>query len=412
MTDQGGFVAAAATPAEVVRMTVANFTLPLGVLAAFALLIRATPELPAPLASLRLVLPYLALGAGLLVSLAFKRGRALFAILTLLPAYAAFSQFVPQGLSGFPARTVFAALCLFVPLNLALFTVLPERGALNSYGARRLILILLEVSATLAILIGGYRDITDAIYQPLLGTAALAPRIPLPGAAAIALALVATVVCAVTRPATVEAAFAVAAAAFAAACNAVGAHESYAWFTAAGVIITAGVLQDSYRMAFHDELTGLPGRRSLNEKLMGLDGDYALAMVDVDHFKPFNDRWGHEVGDQVLKLVASRLKRVGAGGRAYRYGGEEFTIVFPDTRLPRAHSQCEALRRDIERYRFDIRSRDRRRSGGGETHSASVTVSIGVAATGEWLADPPAVLHAADAALYRAKNGGRNRVAR
>jgi diguanylate cyclase (GGDEF)-like protein len=164
-------------------------------------------------------------------------------------------------------------------------------------------------------------------------------------------------------------------------------------------------------MAFHDELTGLPGRRALNEKLMGLDGDYALAMVDVDHFKPFNDRWGHEVGDQVLKLVASRLKRVRGGGRAYRYGGEEFTIVFPDTRLPRALSHCQALRSDIERYRFDIRSRDRRQSGSGESHAASVTVSVGVAATSEWLTEPAAVLHAADAALYRAKSGGRNRVA-
>ncbi len=411
MSERGGFVAASAAPADVARTAVANFALPLALMAAFALLIRAAPELPALLAALRVFVPYLALGAGLLVSLAFKRGRALFASLTLLLAYAGFDQFVSGGPTGFPARTVFAAMFLFVPLNLALLTALPERGALNAYGARRLILILLELSATLAILVADYRNVTDALYRPLLAAGEFASRVPQAGAAVIALALVATVACAVTRAGTIEASFAAAAAAFAAACNAAGSHESYAWFTAAGVIIAAGVLQDSYRMAFHDELTGLPGRRALNEKLMGLDGDYALAMVDVDHFKPFNDRWGHEVGDQVLKLVASRLKRVGGGGRAYRYGGEEFTIVFPDTRLPRAHSQCEALRKDIERYRFDIRSRDRRRSGGGETHSASVTVSIGVAGTGEWLAEPAAVLHAADAALYRAKNGGRNRVA-
>jgi diguanylate cyclase (GGDEF)-like protein len=411
MTDQGGFVATTAAPAEVVRVAVGNFTLPLAALAAFALLIRATPELPALLAPLRLYVPYLALGAGLLVSLGFKRGRALFAILTLLLAYAAFSQFESQGPNGFPARTAFAALCLFVPLNLVVFTLLPERGALNAYGARRLILILLEVSATLAILIGGYRNVTDAIDLPLLGTGALVSRVPLPGAAAIALALIATVACAVSRAGTVEAAFAVAVAAFAAACNAVGTHESYAWFTAAGTIITLGVLQDSYRMAFNDELTGLPGRRALNEKLMGLDGDYALAMVDVDHFKRFNDRWGHDVGDQVLKLVASRLKRVRGGARAYRYGGEEFTIFFPDLRLGRALAHSEALRKDIERYEFEVRSRDRRQSGGGESHRVSVTVSIGVAHTSDWLAEPAAVLHAADEALYRAKNGGRNRVA-
>ena len=123
-------------------------------LVAFALLIRATPALPPLLAPLRLYVPYLALGAGLLVSLAFKRGRALFVVLTLLMANAGFELFLAHGPSGFPARTVFAALCLFVPLNLALLSVLPERGALNTYGARRLILILIELSATLALLAG------------------------------------------------------------------------------------------------------------------------------------------------------------------------------------------------------------------------------------------------------------------
>jgi diguanylate cyclase (GGDEF)-like protein len=376
------------------------FALPVALLAASALLIRATPALPELLAPLRLYGPCLTLGAGLIVSLAFKRGRALFALLTLLLGYAGFVLFLARGAEGFPARTVYAALCLFVPFNLALLSVLPERGVLNSYGARRLILILIELSATLAILAGDYRQLADALDLPLRAGATVAP------------ALVVAVTFAVTRTGTIEAAFAAAAAAFAAACNAIGTLEPLGWFTAAGVIITAGVLQDSYRMAFHDELTGLPGRRALNERLMGLDAHYAVAMIDVDHFKLFNDSWGHEVGDQVLKLVASRLQRVGGGGRAYRYGGEEFTIVFAGLRLPEALSHAEALRKDIEHYRFEIRARgDRRLSGDGAPSEASVTVSIGVAATSEWPAAPDKVVGAADAALYRAKNGGRNRVA-
>ena len=331
--------------------------------------------LPGFLAPLRVLGPWFALGAGLIVSVAFKRGRALFALLTLLLGYAGFILFLARGAEGFPARTVYAALCLFVPFNLALLSVLPERGTLNSYGARRLILLLLEISATLAILAGDYRQIADALYPPLRAGASLAP------------ALVVAVACAVTRAGTIEAAFAAAAAAFAAVCNAIGTLEPSGWFTAAGVIITAGVLQDSYRMAFHDELTGLPGRRALNERLMGLDSHYAVAMIDVDHFKLFNDSWGHDVGDQVLKLVASRLQRVGGGGRAYRYGGEEFTIVFAGLRLPEALSHAEALRKDIEHYKFEIRARrDRRRSADGAPREASVTVSIGVAATSEWLA--------------------------
>ncbi len=411
MTDSSGFVAAAPSPAQTARAAWETFALPLALLAAAALLIRATPALPGLLAPLRLFGPWLTLGAGLIVSLAFKRGRALIALLTLLLGYAGFTLFLARGAEGFPARTMYAALCLFVPFNLALLSVLPERGTLNSYGARRLILLLLEISATLALLAGDYRQITDALYRPLLHDL-VASRMPQFGIAAIALALVVTVVRAVTRTGTIEAAFAGALAAFAAVCNAIGTLEPFGWFTAAGVIITAGVLQDSYRMAFHDELTGLPGRRALNERLMGLDDHYAIAMIDVDHFKIFNDSWGHEVGDQVLKLVASRLHRVGGGGRAYRYGGEEFTIIFAGLRLPEALSHAEALCKDIEHYRFEIRARrDRRQYGDGAPREASVTVSIGVAATSEWLAAPDAVVGAADAALYRAKNAGRNRVA-
>jgi diguanylate cyclase (GGDEF)-like protein len=171
-------------------------------------------------------------------------------------------------------------------------------------------------------------------------------------------------------------------------------------------------------MAFRDELTGLPGRRALNEGLLGLDGIYSIAMLDVDHFKRFNDTWGHEVGDQALKLVASRLRRVGGGGIAYRYGGEEFTIVFPGLHLPAALGHLERLRRDIEGYKFEIRSRKTRRARDkGVQHPAddpsrwvSVEVSIGAAHRNGRLGTPAAVMSAADQALYRAKQSGRNRV--
>jgi diguanylate cyclase (GGDEF)-like protein len=413
ISEPGRFVAGSASPGEVARIGWGIFALPVAVLAVSALLIRATPTLPGMLHSLRLYGPYATLGAGLIVSLAFKRGRALFAVLTLLLAYTGFAIFLAQGPKDFPARTVFAALWLFVPFNLALLSVLPERGALNTYGARRLILVLIELSATLALLAGEYHRITAALYLPLPAIGTLSSPIPHAGIAALAIALVVTVVSAVTKGGIIEAALAAATSAFVAACNSVGTLEPYGWFAAAGAVVIAGVLQDSYRMAFHDELTGLPGRRALNERLMGLDGHYAVAMIDVDHFKLFNDAWGHDVGDQVLKLVAARLRRVGGGGRAYRYGGEEFTVVFPGLGLPQALAQTEALRRDIEGYRFEIRARhgDRRRGGDPQARWTSLTVSIGVAGTSEWLAAPGAVMHAADDALYRAKQGGRNRVA-
>ena len=102
------------------------------------------------------------------------------------------------------------------------------------------------------------------------------------------------------------------------------------------LLMVAATLQESFHMAYRDELTGLPGRRALNESLKRAATTYTIAMVDVDHFKRFNDTHGHDTGDDVLKLVASRFARVGDGGRAFRYGGEEFAVVFLDRRPRRA----------------------------------------------------------------------------
>ncbi len=417
-----GFFAAVASTGESVRSAFDIFVLPVALLAACVVLIAYTPELPELLTPLQLIGPYLTLGIGLLVSLAFKRGRALFAILSLLLALAAYRMFVADEPLSFVPRTVYLALCVFVPLNLALLSMVRERGALNLYGARRLGLLAIELGATAAVVAGDYGALTEILYQPF-PLAAGVPGSPVPqlGLIAMVIALVVAVACAVTSASVIDAALAVVVVAIAAAFDAAGSTEAYAWFTTAGVIVTAGVLQDSYRMAFRDELTGLPGRRALNERLLSLDGDYALAMLDVDHFKRFNDTWGHEVGDQALRLVASRLQRVGGGGTAYRYGGEEFVIVFPGTGLLAVLRYAEALRKDIDDYEFEIRAHSRRRRRGAEraeatdlgvSRWASVTVSIGVAAKTDRLAAPNAVLGTADEALFRAKSAGRNCVSR
>jgi GGDEF domain-containing protein len=189
---------------------------------------------------------------------------------------------------------------------------------------------------------------------------------------------------------------------------------------AAGLVLVVGVLQETYRLAFRDELTRLPSRRALNERLQSVSRRYAIAMVDVDHFKRFNDTYGHDVGDQVLRMVAARLARVGGGGQAFRYGGEEFTVLFGGRSADDALPHLEALRADIEDYRMAIRAADRprrkragkrRRTGTPSAQTVSVTVSIGVAERGERHDHPEAVIKAADKALYRAKRAGRNRVA-
>ena len=149
---------------------------------------------------------------------------------------------------------------------------------------------------------------------------------------------------------------------------------------------------------------------------------YTLAMADVDHFKAFNDTHGHDVGDQVLRMVAAQLRRVSGGGHAYRYGGEEFTLVFPGKTAAESMPHLEAVRRAIEAYQMRLRDKParprtdqaglRRRGarGGRNTRPLRVTVSIGVAERGDALRAPEAVIKAADQALYKAKDGGRNQV--
>ena len=182
------------------------------------------------------------------------------------------------------------------------------------------------------------------------------------------------------------------------------------------LMIAAAVAHEAYQMAFRDELTGLPGRRALNERMQRLGRNYVLAMTDVDHFKKFNDTHGHDVGDQVLRLVASKLSKVTGGGRAYRYGGEEFAVVFAGKTLEECLPHLEAIREAIATYDIHLRNQDRpqddqqgrQRRSGAQANSVSVTVSIGVAERQVEHRTAEEVLKSADQALYSAKGAGRN----
>jgi diguanylate cyclase (GGDEF)-like protein len=183
------------------------------------------------------------------------------------------------------------------------------------------------------------------------------------------------------------------------------------------LMLVAAVVHEAYQMAYRDELTGLPGRRALNDRLERLGRSYVIAMADVDHFKKFNDTHGHDVGDQVLRLVASQLRKVGGGGKAYRYGGEEFTLVFPGKSIEDCRQHLEAVRLAVANYPLQLRDkqqrpkdnkegRQRRRASGAA--SVSVTISIGVAERELQQRTADEVIRCADKALYAAKRAGRN----
>jgi GGDEF domain-containing protein len=208
-----------------------------------------------------------------------------------------------------------------------------------------------------------------------------------------------------------------------------------AYFATAAIILASAVIETSYLLAYHDELTALPSRRAFNDALLRLTLPYSIAMVDIDHFKRCNDTYGHDTGDQVLCLVASKLARVAGGGQAYRCGGEEFAILFPGKMTQDVLEHLEELRCEIEAGRLRLRGQDRRqqprgpdrrnqrKAGRGRTGHAirqltqsqapseiSVTVSIGVAMSKLEKASPEEIVQAADKALYRAKAAGRNRI--
>ncbi|MGS0694890.1 GGDEF domain-containing protein [Shewanella sp. 0m-4] len=186
--------------------------------------------------------------------------------------------------------------------------------------------------------------------------------------------------------------------------------------TALATIYILTVLTDSYFLAYRDELTGLASRRALYNLVLSLGRKYSVAMLDIDHFKKFNDTYGHDVGDQVLKLVSSKIGGVRGGGKAFRYGGEEFTIIFPRKDASSTLDYLEEVREAIEEY--DIVLRDEKRKSQSKatrgkaqqkTKMVSVTISIGVAEhqSGENFEQ---TMKRADVALYKAKKKGRNQV--
>tara|TARA_R110002110_G_scaffold110401_2_gene275198 strand:+ start:2194 stop:3249 length:1056 start_codon:yes stop_codon:yes gene_type:complete len=168
-------------------------------------------------------------------------------------------------------------------------------------------------------------------------------------------------------------------------------------------------LDDSRRDALTDSLTGVANRKSFDQKMFAAVGEsldtgepLSLIFADIDHFKEFNDTHGHQLGDQVLRLVGRTLFNSLKGkDTAARYGGEEFAIILPDTTSGGATAVADNIRKSIASKRLVKK--------GSEDEIGAVTISLGVTSyqPGE---DIPAFIERADQALYMAKKLGRNRV--
>jgi len=362
------------------------------------------------------VYPWIVFGAGVLLGWRFHRLQPILALVLLLAAERTLATFADAGAA--PAdRAVTAAVALLLPLDLAVLAWHSERSLRAGAGRLTLALLLVQPLAVVLVRQPELESLARALDAgraggPGLRGAALTQPELLAFGAALALASARFAL----RQTLIQSGFLWA---LLAAFLAVGAGTGLAatvYLTTGGLVLVLALVETSHHMAYDDELTGLPGRRAFEDALLRLGGQFAIAMLDIDHFKRFNDEHGHDAGDQLLRMVGATLTRTEGGGRAFRYGGEEFAILFPGRSAVDALPHLEALRRAIEATGFTLRGRDRptqkpkRPVAAGPRRKLSVTVSIGVAESDGGEADPREVVKAADRALYRAKGAGRNRV--
>jgi diguanylate cyclase (GGDEF)-like protein len=368
------------------------------------------------LAALIPVAPWLVFGGGMLLGWRFNRSQLLLALLVLVVADRALVHVAGASAPvGSTARVVFTCLAVLLPLDLAALAWTTERSRQGPAGRWLLGALVSQPLAVALVARPELSHVAKALERRLVGEGGSWTPVSQPAILVFVAALGLIAAGFLSRQTITQSSLAWAVVAAFLALHAGAPPASTAYLTTAGLILVVSLIETSHHMAYDDELTGLPGRRALGEALARLGGQYAIAMVDIDHFKRFNDEHGHATGDQLLRMVGTRLTEIDGGGRPFRYGGEEFAVLFPGTTVEEALPHLERFRQTIERSSFTLRGRDRPRRKPKTVRPTrhrrrvAVTVSIGVAEPGSGRLESEDVVKAADTALYRAKHAGRNR---
>ncbi len=362
--------------------------------------------------------PFVVFLPAMIVSCRFNKSRVFFVLLmlsfNLLLMYYYFSR---DGGTVLYFNSIYPVMTLLIPLNILIFSFLKERGFLTLWGILRFGFIFLQVLFIVWVIA---RQEKGLIAFATCDLAALDFPLftPLPQASILAFFLAGAVLTIkhVCRRSFHDVAFIGVLAAMLVVLHTKDLNLlTPIFFAVSGIMLLISVIQHSYSMAFYDELTGLPSRRCLEQDMMKLGLKYAIAMLDIDHFKKCNDTYGHNVGDDILRFFASIIRKVSGGGKAYRYGGEEFAIIFPGKNIQEIIPHLEKIREEVASRKFSLRGKDRpkkkpKKIKGNRRNSrrVSITVSIGAAEKNEIYNDSLSVIKAADAALYRAKKKGRN----
>ena len=399
-------------PFNLLRRGIAFF-LPSGLLFMLMVLLSEHEAAASRLAFLADIYYYVAVAFALMLGWRFDRSLLVFATVIIALAIWLLNHYGAQG--DATARIVSDVVAVMLPLNLLLLTLRKERGTFTLHGLLRWAIIL--VQPPLIWLLFYYQrydwlGLFDTIF--ITSTTLEDLKLHQPALLAFTMMLLVSGYRAIRSNNPLD--------------NAIlwgGALLFYtllqgyppaltmALFSSALLILIIAVLEISYTMAFRDELTGLTGRRALNQALPKLGNRYTIAMLDIDHFKKFNDTYGHDVGDDALQMVAMKMSRITGGGKVYRYGGEEFTVLFPGKSVKDALPHLEKLRELIANSGFTVRENMRpgkkpEKKRKGSDKQVQITISIGVAEREGDIRDPEDVIKAADSALYKAKKAGRN----
>jgi Diguanylate cyclase, GGDEF domain len=253
-------------------------------------------------------------GAGILLGWRFKRSQLVVALAVLFAAERALAFFPAVGPAAPTGRVVFSAVALLLPLDLAAIAWLSER-TMSTWAGRLVLGLILGQPLGIALLLRPeLMPIVQALQQGFITGGLAFTKIPPPAILAFVIAIALTVLRFVVRRTVIQASFA-----WALLAALLGLHgeapASTVYMATGGLVLIVSLIETSHRMAFSDELTGLPSRRALSDALMRLPELYTVAMIDIDHFKKLNDEWGHAAGDQVLRMIGSTLTRTPANLR-------------------------------------------------------------------------------------------------
>lgn len=349
--------------------------------------------------------PYVAVALGLFIALWLNRIQPVLILLSLGCFNAVLFYFSSSAFGlELTEETLFPVLSILLPLNILLWIFLPEKGIFNKHLNSLVVLVFLVQTALLYwLLIGVPEEWLMLLSTPVVQSSSI---ILLSFSAGIMFLLTLFFIVLKMNQSSFKilyhAVFVVLVLML------VGVGQGFnlsilAWFsTFSAIVLTLAMIFEAHRIAYTDELTGILGRRALMEHFLGLGKKYVIAMIDIDHFKKFNDEYGHDVGDEVLRRVARVLDAV-KGGSAFRYGGEEFTIVFANKTVNEVMEELEYIRRKVESGVIEFRV-------GLKSIKTNVTVSIGVAQSDIDFNVAKDVLKLADKGLYEAKLAGRNQI--